>query len=63
MEVVWTTREHSIRQEITACSRDDKGVELPVRNQNKAINIVLSLNRWTNRMNKPEIGTISLILC
>ena len=63
MKVVWVTRKHCVEQRTVVCSRDNKGVKWYVRDQNKAVNIILSTNRWVDGENEPGTGTVSEILC
>ena len=58
LEIAWTFRKYYIGQRSIVCSRNDKEVEQATRDLDKAVNSLLSPNRWANREDQSEAGTI-----
>jgi len=48
MEITWIAQKHYFKQRSAVCSKPNERVELDVGNQNKAIDSLPPINRWTN---------------
>jgi len=58
LEIVWSSRKHHIGQRGAVCSRNNEGIEQVVRDLDKAVNSLSSLNGQANGEDQSEVRTI-----